>query len=607
MKKYGWGILLAAMLTLCVGAAYADGTAGLQYRLDQASGAAIVTGYSGTEEAVVIPSQYFDSTYLSTYSVTEIADFAFFGSSLKYLITPSTLTGIGTGAFYGCESLETVDLSASHVTVLGTDVFSGCASLRSIELPLQITAIGNRAFEGCASLSRITLPKNIQTIGADCFAGCASLTSATVLNSGAQIGANAFQNTASGFAISVNEFGVDGIPSYNPFEPVPEDMTAVVRYAADNKIRVVYLKGVPGSVVDNIPLPEEIRLGETLNLAQYLGTGIQITSIQSTNTSVLSVDETAQTLTGLTQGTSTLTVTYTGGTSTAQVTVYKPVTSFTISPNPKILIEGTTVTLSLENIQPADGYQKYSWALDSGAAGIVMIKAANNTACDITALVEGEANITCTNVSGAKATCKVIVVGQTYFENLTACNISPAFAEGYIGTPLQFTAQLQDNSGNLVPLSDAAKVVFTSSDSSIAAVSESGDAVPMNPGKVTITAHAQSQNGNFDTSSAVATVIVHSPTILTMPAMLTEIEEQAFYGSPAVEVRVGGGVTSIGREAFAQCASLKLVLIENGSCAIDDLAFSGSTGVTIVCPKGSNVETWANQNNVPCVPVTSFN
>ena len=60
MKKLGWVILLAAMCTVFACAALAEGTAGIQYRYDEASGTAYVTGYSGTDEAVVIPEQVND-------------------------------------------------------------------------------------------------------------------------------------------------------------------------------------------------------------------------------------------------------------------------------------------------------------------------------------------------------------------------------------------------------------------------------------------------------------------------------------------------------------------------------------------------------------------
>ncbi len=509
MKKLGWVILLAAMCTVFACAALAEGTAGIQYRYDETSGTAYVTGYSGTDEAVVIPEQVMNTASYQMFSVVGIDEYALIGGTLKYVVIPSTVHSIGDLAFFNCEQLVSVDMTDAQLTSIGTDVFGGCTSLTNVSLSTLMTELGDRMFNGCTSLASITIPAKVNAIGDDCFASCSSLTEVILMNSAVQIGANAFESVSGDFKLKLNEYGVDGVPSYNPFEPIPDDMSAAEVYAAQNGIYVAYLKGVPGAIGDNVPLPQEIKIGDTVDLAQTIGNGVNITSITSSNTSVLSVDANAKTITGAAQGTSTLTVTYTGGSSSAQVVVYQPVTSFELTPNPLVMFAGTTMPLQVANVQPSGGYGKYTWTIDSSSVGIVAISAANDTLCSLAGIKEGSATITCTNVSGATATCRVIV------------------------------------------------------------------------------RPAETANSK-----------------LTLPAALTEIEEEAFYGAPAKTVELGANVSSVGARAFAYCESLVDVIIRNGNCVISDNAFEGCVNITIFCPAGSAVASWAQARTIECLPLS---
>ena len=62
------------------------------------------------------------------------------------------------------------------ITSIGTWAFSGCSSLESITLPEGVTSIGNCAFSGCRSLKSITLPEGVTNIGSISLSECSSLT-----------------------------------------------------------------------------------------------------------------------------------------------------------------------------------------------------------------------------------------------------------------------------------------------------------------------------------------------------------------------------------------------------------------------------------------------
>ena len=61
---------------------------------------------------------------------------------------PNSVTIIGNSAFYGCESLTSINIPNS-VTTIGKGAFCGCDSLTSINIPNSVTMIGNWAFSLC--------------------------------------------------------------------------------------------------------------------------------------------------------------------------------------------------------------------------------------------------------------------------------------------------------------------------------------------------------------------------------------------------------------------------------------------------------------------------
>ena len=82
---------------------------------------------------------------------------------LKEIVLPSTLTEIGSGAFYKC------------------------SSLKNVVLPESVTTIGSSAFEDCTSLESITIPDSLKTVGYEAFNGCNALKTAGGIGSGCNI------------------------------------------------------------------------------------------------------------------------------------------------------------------------------------------------------------------------------------------------------------------------------------------------------------------------------------------------------------------------------------------------------------------------------------
>lgn len=77
--------------------------------------------------------------------------------SLKEIVLPDSVGGIGVGVFEGCISLEKAVLGNNIINIF-EDTFRNCSSLKSVQLPDRVLYMGDGAFIGCTSLESITLP-----------------------------------------------------------------------------------------------------------------------------------------------------------------------------------------------------------------------------------------------------------------------------------------------------------------------------------------------------------------------------------------------------------------------------------------------------------------
>ena len=86
------------------------------------------------------------------------------------------VTSIGHAAFFGCESLTSVEIPDGVISI-DSMAFNSCRSLTSINIPNSVTSIGYHAFLECTSLTNIDIPASVISIDTGAFDGCTSLTS----------------------------------------------------------------------------------------------------------------------------------------------------------------------------------------------------------------------------------------------------------------------------------------------------------------------------------------------------------------------------------------------------------------------------------------------
>jgi len=118
------------------------------------------------------------SPYTIPSTVANIADKAFAGSRVDSVTIPTSVLGIGNGAFSACEFLANIVIPGSVVSI-GNEAFSRCG-LTSVTIPSSVTTIGDEGFADCSGLTQITIPDSVTHIGDQPFSGCWRLSSISV-------------------------------------------------------------------------------------------------------------------------------------------------------------------------------------------------------------------------------------------------------------------------------------------------------------------------------------------------------------------------------------------------------------------------------------------
>ncbi|NCC61001.1 MAG: leucine-rich repeat domain-containing protein, partial [Verrucomicrobiae bacterium] len=160
-----------------------------------------ITGYTGSDEHVVIPSEIEGLPVKAIGDIfEEDGNFSYgigyaFNSNktLKSVVIPDTVESLGVMSFASCEALETVQFSA-NLRVIDQDAFFYCRALKEVILPDSVQMLGNGAFLACYALEKVRLPANIEKINDRTFFSCRNLSDITLPSSVREIGENAFHS-----------------------------------------------------------------------------------------------------------------------------------------------------------------------------------------------------------------------------------------------------------------------------------------------------------------------------------------------------------------------------------------------------------------------------
>ena len=123
----------------------------------QKSGQMYAFGKCTSLESIVLPPTF---TYIGDGNRWYGSGYCAFDgcTSLKNVTMPESLYYVGDDAFYGCTSLEEIDLS--NVKYIGEETFSACTNLKKIYSLEKLETLMGYAFKGCTALAiDVNMPK----------------------------------------------------------------------------------------------------------------------------------------------------------------------------------------------------------------------------------------------------------------------------------------------------------------------------------------------------------------------------------------------------------------------------------------------------------------
>lgn len=161
-------------------------TEGLVFTLNEVTDSYEITGYTGTETEIKIPSVY------EGKSVTAIAESAFSNTSATKITVANGVTKIMAQAFYNC-SAEKIILPET-LEFIGKSAFNSCTKLREITIPDSVTEIEAMSFAGCASLITAKIGVGVKLLPANLFVNCAKLQTVMLASHETKASANTFNN-----------------------------------------------------------------------------------------------------------------------------------------------------------------------------------------------------------------------------------------------------------------------------------------------------------------------------------------------------------------------------------------------------------------------------
>ena len=215
----------------------------------------------------------------------------------------------------------------------------------------------------------------------------------------------------------------------------------------------------------------------------------------SSDTTIATVDETGF-VKGIKNGTAVITATTdTGITAQCQIQVITTIKSISVTPNNLTLPVGKTSTI-VANITPNDGTatEDVVWSTSDSKVATITTSGTNKTNCTVSIVGKGQVTITAKTSKGYSSTCTI-----TSYIPITNISVSPTSQTIYIGngsnaTAVQLTASVS-------PTNTDEKVTWTSSNSNVAKVSNTGYVTAVSTGTVTIT--VKNPDGTIKATSTI--------------------------------------------------------------------------------------------------------
>ena len=116
--------------------------------------------------------------------------------NLKEVTFEAGTTKIASYLFANCSGLETITIPEG-VTTIGDSAFANCKNLKTLSMADSVTKIDRYAFSNCSSLNNVVLAQKLTNLGPGAFQGCNKLSTLTLPDSISNMGTDTFADCSS--------------------------------------------------------------------------------------------------------------------------------------------------------------------------------------------------------------------------------------------------------------------------------------------------------------------------------------------------------------------------------------------------------------------------
>ena len=489
-----------------------------------------------------------------------IASYAFYNCpNLTLTALPDGLLTIGPAAFYDCYNI-TLTALPDGVKTINERAFYNCTGLTTVSMP-GVTTIWAQAFAGCTGLTAVDMP-SVSSIGAGVFDGCTSLIEAglpngtvTVAGSPAAGGTVWLQPTAPD-TLSLTATANAGY-SFNNWSGASSGIADIT---AGSTTYTLPASGGNVSLKANFGQAPDITNTETALSVEQGAAGTLTVTAQGIPTPVLSAtlqgggalpdwitftpstgEITASPPAGQAIGNTIITVTAGNGIGsdarkdfTITVTEASSVTGVTVSPDQVTVLNGGTQAFTANVTVTGSAGTAVNWSVSGALSpdtniteGGLLTVGAGETAQTLT--------VTATSVFDSTKTGNAAV---TVVISVTGVTLDKSTLTLAVGKSKTLTATVAP------PNATNKAVKWSSSDTAIAAVDDSGKITAVAPGEATIT--VTTADGGF-TAACVVTVVV--PVTGVTPDNTTPTQGAGGSGTPTATVTAAAGQPKTGDDS----------------------------------------------------------
>ena len=478
--------------------------------------------------------------------------------NLTLTALPDGVKAISPEAFAGCTGLTTVSMPG--VTNINLGAFAGCTGLTAVDTP-SVSSIGAGAFDGCTSLTAVDMP-SVFSIGAGAFDGCTSLIEAalpngtvTVAGSPAAGGTVWLQPTAPD-TLSLTAIANAG----SPFINWSGASSGIADITAESTTYTLPASSGNVSLKANFGQAPEITNTETVLSVEQDAAGTLTVTAHGFPTPVLSAtlqgggalpdwitftpstgEITASPPAGQATGNTIITMTAGNGIGsdarkdfTITVTEASSVTGVTVSPDQVTVLNGGTQAFTANVTVTGSAGTAVNWSVSGALSpdtniteGGLLTVGAGETAQTLT--------VTATSVFDSTKTGNAAV---TVVISVTGVTLDKSTLTLAVGKSKTLTATVAP------PNATNKAVKWSSSDTAIAAVDDSGKITAVAPGEATIT--VTTADGGF-TAVCVVTVVV--PVTGVTPDNTTPTQGAGGSGTPTATVTAAAGQPKTGDDS----------------------------------------------------------